>query len=513
MQKRGLHRISDTPRIHFLTRLRAKKAENRKREKLDGSNKRISRLWKLTIGAVSVLLFLVGVSFLLESPVSEKPVPRREPLFPQGFFFGASTSSHQVEGRTNNQWTKWEKENADRLAAEAGPIADFSSGRGKIPHWELIKPQAKAKENYISGTAVDHYHRYSDDLAMAKGLGLNAYRFSLEWSRIEPAEGRFDQAEIDHYRQMIRAVRSLGMEPFVGLWHWTEPLWFTEKGGWASAEAVRCFSLYVRTVARELGDEVRYWIPTNEIEVFAAGSYLIGTWPPQERNFLAYNKVIHNLVDAHKEAYRILKTHSPQMAQVGSAVYYTCFQARGGIMKPLGVVIARLADWYLNYHILRSIMDTSDFVGLNYYQRCVIKGTHIFYAMRRVPRDDTGQELYPQGILFALRALKKYRKPIFITENGLADVQNRYAPWFIRTTLGCVAQALGEGIDIKGYFFWSLLDNFEWGKGFWPRYGLIGVDRHTLERSIRPIAREYEKIIRESGRENGIRDQKIKECD
>lgn len=441
------------------------------------------------------IAFLTLLSFFLDKSFLERPRVIQNPKFPKEFYFGAATSSHQVEGGTNNQWTKWERENAERLAKEAGPSSNFGGGKGTAPDWELIKSQAKNPENYISGITVDHYHRYAEDLAIAKSLGLNAYRFSLEWSRIEPKQGIFDSSEIERYRQMIRSVRTMGIEPFVGLWHWTEPLWFTEKGGWESKDAVDFFSSYVQKVIEELGNEARYWIPVNEIEVYAGCSYILGVWPPQKRNLFSYNKVTRNLIKAHNAAYKIIKSLNKN-AQAGSALSYTYYKAASGISKPFNVLIARLADWHLNHHIRKSIVDNSDFMGLNFYQRCVIKGTMIFYSKEKVRRSDMGWELYPQGILLALRDLRKYKKPIFITENGLADSQDKYRAWFIRTTLSYVAQAISEGIDVKGYFYWSLLDNFEWDKGFWPEFGLIHVDRLTLSRTIRPSAWEYVKIIR-----------------
>lgn len=459
--------------------------------------KRVGRLYRLLFCAAAIVIILIIASFFLGKSNLEKDAMIRDAIFPSDFFFGASTSAHQVEGGANNQWTKWEMENAARLAREVGPKSNFGGGKDTVPNWELIKTEAKNNKNYISGIAVDHYHRYPDDLAIAKALGLNAYRFSIEWSRIEPKEGIFDLEEIEHYRQMIRAVRSMRMEPFVGLWHWTEPLWFTEKGGWESKDAPNYFSLYVHKVIEELGNEARFWISVNEIEVYAGSSYMLGLWPPQKRNVFAYNRVNHNLIKAHNLSYQIIKSFNKN-AQVGSALSYTYYKAASGISKPFNVLIARLADWHLNHHIRKSIIDYSDFLGLNYYQRCIIKGTKIFYSKEKVPRSDMGWELYPQGILFSLRDLGKYKKPIFITENGLADSQDKYRAWFIRTTLGYVAQAISEGIDVRGYFHWSLLDNFEWDKGFWPQFGLVYVDRQTLKRTIRPSAWEYAKIIQES---------------
>lgn len=439
-----------------------------------------------------VLTYVIGFFVKNPTPVDLDPVDN--PKFTQGFYFGASTSAHQVEGDNHNQWTEWEVRASNRLASAANPNSDFGAGKGHLPDWESIQPDAKKPENYISAKAVDHFHRYRVDMMLASSIGLTAFRFSLEWSRLEPAEDVFDESAFAHYREMIQQARAAGLEPFVGLWHWTEPLWFSKKGGWRSKDSPMIFSSYVRKVKEELGRDIRYWIPLNEIDVFAANSFLMGIWPPQKRNVFAYRKVIGHLVQAHKSAFDILKDGAS--CQVGSALSYTNYEPAPGILRPISNIIVRIADSLLNHRTRKQIAGSSDFMGLNYYMRCRIDGWRLFIADSPVPRSDMGWELYPPGILLALRAMKRYAKPVYILESGLADAKDVHRAWYIKATLGYVALALSEGVDVRGYFHWSLLDNFEWDKGFWPRFGLIAVDRNTMNRSIRSSAWTYSAIIK-----------------
>src|SRR3990167_845922 len=251
------------------------------------------------------------------------------------FYWGASTSSHQVEGNTHNDWTEWERKNADRLAE--GAHLKFG-WLGKI--WERVRVQAEHPENYLSGSACDHYRRFKDDFDMAKSLGHNAHRFSLEWSRIEPEEGKFDEREIQHYRDVIATLRERGLEPFVTLWHWTVPLWFRDCGGWTLKELPKNFSRYVEKVVSALGDPtsngevgsplVKFWITLNETNVYTGHGYWKGDWPPGERSLVRYIVSNHHLSQAHIAAYKIIKSANPG-SEIGIAhnmIYFTRVPAR-----------------------------------------------------------------------------------------------------------------------------------------------------------------------------------------
>ena len=361
--------------------------------------------------------------------------------FPEGFFWGSATSAYQVEGGIeNNDWA---------LAAR----------QGKIP---------------AAGRAMDHYNRFEEDFDIAKELDQNSHRFSIEWARIEPEEGKFNEKEIEHYRKVIEALRERGIEPFVTLWHFTLPLWFSHLGGFENKRSSFYFSRYCEYVVKNLGKNVKFWITINEPMVYIGAGYLKGQWPPFK--ILNFSPV-GNLVKAHNESFQKIKNVSPE-AKVGVAKNNIYFQKLSFL------------KYFWNYRFLNGIKENQDFIGLNYYFRASwLKGKE---------RSDMNWEIFPEGIYHVLKELKKYNKPIYITENGLADAKDLKREEFIKEHLKWVHKAIQEGIDVRGYFYWSLLDNFEWDKGFWPRFGLVEVDYGTLERKIRPSAYEYAKICKEN---------------
>ena len=402
--------------------------------------------------------------------------------FPNGFFWGAATSAHQVEGGNHNDWSEWEIKNAKIKMQNA-----------KLKSWPdyILKnyPNLLQEENYISGRTCDHYNRFEEDFDLAKSLGHNAHRFSIEWSRIEPEEGKFNQEAIEHYKKAILSLRERGLEPFVTLWHWTIPLWFRDKGGWRSKKNINYFFRYEKKIVSELRDNVRFWITLNEPEIYSINSYLKGVWPPQKKNLISYFSVIRNLIYAHRKAYKIIKKIQPR-AQVGIAKNNVYFEQYKN--KPTGIILKKFIDWWWNFYFLNKIKNHQDFIGLNHYFH-----NRIIYGFNKNENkivSDMGWELYPEAIYFVLKDLEKYKKPIYITENGLADARDEKREWFIKESLKNVHKAIQEGVDVRGYLYWSLLDNFEWDKGFWPRFGLIEVDYKTLERKVRPSATAYKRI-------------------
>jgi beta-glucosidase len=374
--------------------------------------------------------------------------------FPDGFFWGASTSAYQVEGEINN--------------------CDWA-------------------EVYPAGTACDHYNLYEKDFDIAKSLGHNAHRFSIEWSRIEPEEGKFSEIEIEHYRKVILALRQRDIEPFVTLWHWTLPLWIRDLGGWENKKTVEYFARYVGETAAEFKDDVKFWITLNEPEIYTSMSYLKGVWPPQNKNLISYLSVLHNLIKAHKKAYKIIKKIQPD-AKISIAknnVYFEAYKNR-----LINKLLKKFIDWWWNFYFLNQIKDELDFIGLNHYFHNRIN--YGFNKNENKVLSDMGWELYPEAIYYVLKDLKKYNKPIYITENGLADAKDEKRTKFIKEHLYWVHKAIKQGVDVRGYLHWSLLDNFEWDKGFWPRFGLVEVNYKTMERKIRPSALEYAKICKEN---------------
>ncbi|MFH1551251.1 MAG: glycoside hydrolase family 1 protein [bacterium] len=378
--------------------------------------------------------------------------------FPDNFLWGAATSAHQVEGENVNSWSEWEK----------------SSKRIK-----QLEKQGKKPQEYISGQACDHYHLYEQDFDLAKSLNHNAHRFSIEWSRIEPKEGKIDQKEIEHYRKVILALKQRGIEPFVTLYHWSLPIWLAKKGGWLNKKSPYYFDRFVKIVSENLFEHVNFWITINEPNVYASNSFLKGVWTPQAKSIFKYFKVLNNLAKAHKLAYKSLHLIDLN-CQVGIAKNNIYFKHIPWV------------GYFWNRYFLKKIKDEQDFIGLNYY---------FYYSLIREKNlsvSDMGWQIYPKGIYYVLQELKKYQKPIYITENGLADSKDEKRAEFIKNNLYWIYKAIQKGVDVRGYLHWSLLDNFEWAEGFWPKFGLIEVDYKTMKRHIRPNAEIYAKICKEN---------------
>lgn len=410
--------------------------------------------------------------------------------FPKDFFWGGSTASHQVEGGTHNQWSVWELQHAKELAQTAHQRLSW------IPSWQDIKDQAEDPENYVSGKGVDHYNRYEEDFAIAAGLNLNAFRFGIEWSRIEPEEGQWNQAEIDHYKQYIAFMRKQGLEPFLNIWHWTMPVWFTEKGGFEKRSNLEYFDRFVQKIADELIDDVVYVLTINEPNVYASFGYLTGEWVPEEKSPLKFLNVYWNLARAHRRAYKILKAKKP-IIQVGAAIQLANIQAKNPHSIPHGVT-TQWMRYFWNWWFINRIRRYQDFVGFNYYFTDYYNGLGK-RENPQVPVNDLGWYMEPEGLYpLLIRVWSRYKKPIFVTENGLADADDQYRRWWIEETIVAMERAISEGVELKGYFHWSLLDNFEWKYGWWPEFGLVKVDRKNgMKRTVRPSAKWFAERIKQ----------------
>ncbi|MBI4709078.1 MAG: glycoside hydrolase family 1 protein [Candidatus Portnoybacteria bacterium] len=419
--------------------------------------------------------------------------------FPNGFLWGSATSAHQVEGGNLNDWTEWEKKMANSLSH----IADSK----KWPDYILRNyPNPLQPENYISGRACDHYNRYEQDFDIAKQLGQNAHRFSIEWSRIEPEEGKFDEAEIEHYRKVIQALKSRGIEPFVTLWHYTHPSWFTKRGGWLHPEAEKSFLNFVQKIVSEFKNEISFWITFNEPETVVRHGYIQAIRIPQERNIFKAFKALKVLARTHNNAYQLIHKIIGDKAIVGFAESLVFFESYN--RWPHNLLAKRILNWYRNKQFVPMVIRNTDFIGLNYYFHSRIRLNPFIswkwfqYNENKLGVSDMGWEIYPQGIYEMLKILKKYDKPVFITENGIADAKDEKRVMYIKEYCRWIHKAIEEGVDIKGHFYWSFMDNFEWSDGFWPRFGLIEVDYKTLERKIRPSALEYAKICKNNSIDN-----------
>lgn len=379
------------------------------------------------------------------------------------FLWGAATSSHQIEGHTQNDWTLFEDQN-------------------RVPQ--------------RSGQGVDHWNRYEDDFRLFAQLGLNSYRFSLEWSRIEPKPGIFDQSNLARYRTMIEAMRAHGLTPVMTLFHFTLPQWLTRAGGLLHPKFPLWFVRYTNKVVGALGDLVDIIITINEPMVLVVMGYLWGQWPPGRRyRFDQGMTVMRRLVKSHRLAYQAVKK-ADSAIQVGLAHHFSVFEP----FSPswLNRIDASLADYLMNWRFFSQIRDLQDFIGANYYTRHRMRWQSLLVPAKNSPGDpvtDMGWDIYPQGLEQVLLALKPFKKPILITENGIATRDDKIRQQFLADHLLAVKRAQRQGAPVYGYFHWSALDNFEWAEGFRPRFGLIAVDYDTLKRSVRDSGWYYRKII------------------
>ncbi len=393
--------------------------------------------------------------------------------FPDDFFWGAANSAYQSEGGNfNSDWWHWEKSQK---------------------RFEQLKKAGLNPDDFVSGAASDHYNRFEEDFDLAKKLNHNAHRFSIEWARIEPKEGQFDMKELNHYKNVLAGLKSRNLEPFVTLSHFTLPQWLAKQGSWLNKKSVQYFSRYSEFIVKNLSEYVNFWLTINEPEIYAIKSYLTGDWPPQKKSLFQAIKAICNLCRAHCGAYKIIKKINPN-AQVGFTKNNTYFSAQNWLIDN---TLVKLVKWFWNDLILVMNKNYLDFIGLNYYFHARFENG--FKISGGQTKNDLGWEIYPEGIYHILRDLKKYKKPIYITENGLADSQDQKRAQFIKNHLKYIWQAIQEGIDVRGYFYWSLIDNFEWSNGFDPRFGLIYIDYKTQKRLPRKSAFDYAKIIKDQG--------------
>ncbi len=413
--------------------------------------------------------------------------------FPPDFLWGAATSSHQVEGGcTQNDWWAWET---------AGKVSE------------------------PSGSACDHYRRFREDFDLAKQLNHNAHRFSLEWSRIESEEGRFSAEGLAHYGEVIDALRERGIEPVVTIHHYTLPLWLAAKGGWEAPGVEHIFARYAARVLDEYGNRVRWWITLNEPVVHAFKSHVIGEWPPGKQDYGSALRVTRHMLRAHVLAYHEIHARRPDVmvSVTKHALALTSCNPR----RMLDRLSVRLRSYIFNDLFLDALHTgalrvpglfwerlpqarTLDFIGLNYYTRDFVQNTGISFPglignvctlehHRSVgKRNALGWEVYPEGLAHFLRSYSRFRLPVLVTENGVPADRDEDRWTFIYLHLWQVARAVSEGIPVIGYLYWSLLDNYEWADGYNARFGLVGVDYETQQRTVRESARRLARVIEDN---------------
>lgn len=412
--------------------------------------------------------------------------PKTQLKFPKKFLWGASTAAHQVEGNTHNQWSVWELENAKSLAAQSSYHFE------ELASWEYSEAEARNPDNYVSGMGTDHYNLYEQDFDLLKKMNMNAFRFSVEWSRIEPQQGAWDVAAVEHYKQYVQELKKRNIEPVVTLFHFTLPVWFSDLGGFAKRSNVRHFVKFAERIVRELGSDIRFVVTINEPEVYAAASYLVGYWPPNVRNRWQSIRVVNNLARAHNQAAKAIRSINRRYKV---SIAKNCSYVYAGDNAWLSRVSAAVLQYVKDDYFLKKVAKQCDWLGVNYYFSDRVYGYRVHNPDQRL--SDLGWDLSPENIQFALeRMYEKYKLPIMITENGLADSQDTQRQWWITQTLMGMQKAIANGVQLEGYFHWSLLDNFEWDKGKWPRFGLAAVDYKTGKRTLRPSAVWFGKIIK-----------------
>ncbi|NTU65263.1 MAG: glycoside hydrolase family 1 protein [Chloroflexi bacterium] len=435
--------------------------------------------------------------------------------FPPDFKWAAATAAHQVEGNnTNNDWWAWEQTGEHvRGGQESGLACDW---------W---------------GSGFDR------DLDLAARMNHNGHRLSIEWSRIEPQEGRWDSAAIDRYRYMLTGMRERDIEPMVTLHHFTNPLWVAERGGWESPSIVPLFERYAAKAVEALRDLCDLWVTINEPNVYAvlgwsqAADHIVefttpsSDFPPGKNDPQLVFKVVDNMLLAHGAAYHAIHRVQPQ-ARVGLAHHMRLFDpARSD--SPLDQFCAWNRDRLFNRIPLKAMLDghldrpfgltrrirqlksTADFIGLNYYSRDLIQfdrrgwegmafGRNIHNPNAEMSDMNYG-EIYPRGLFRLLKRLGRYGKPIYITENGLPDLDDDRRPSYLIQTLREVWKAINENVPVMGYYHWTLTDNFEWAEGWNLRFGLVKLHPETQERTLRRSGELYG----EMARINAIDDQLV----
>ncbi len=416
--------------------------------------------------------------------------------FPPHFLWGAATAAQQVEGQNfNSDWSAWEQL------------------PGKIKHGDS------------SRLACDWWGgRWREDFDRARALGMNAQRISIEWARVEPVEGEWDGAALARYREMIEGLIARGMEPFVTLHHFTLPQWVANRGGFENPRCPPWLARWANRAVSELGDRVRYWITLNEPNVYALQCYLRGVWLAQEKDLAAYLRVTANLIRSHAAMYHAIKRVQPE-AQVSYAHHWRLFEPYRPA-SPLDRLAAALRSRILHDLCLAAITEgrlipplgwnqsipeargTQDYIAVNYYFQEYTAfdptATGDGFGQSVLDPDvnrlkaylESAGNLRPDALRRLLVRLARYHMPIYITENGLVETDRDDQTRYMVTHLKAIHQAIGQGADVRGYFWWSLLDNFEWSEGYTPRFGLYRMDLPSQQRQPKPAAEVYAEMIR-----------------
>ncbi len=418
-----------------------------------------------------------------------------ELAFPAGFLWGTATAAHQVEGdNSNSDWWEWE-----------------------------LRPGTPCKEP--SGSAIDHYNRYGGDAALLGSLGFNTYRFSVEWARIEPTEGAFDEKQLEHYRQMVAAVRESKLMPMVTLNHFTLPMWVARQGGWLADGTPALFERYVRRVVEALGQSVEWYCTINEPGVVAFGGYMgaLG-FPPGTHGLDNWKRASLGLIAGHRRAREAIAQLNPT-ARVGLTHSMQEWESNPG-GRPVLEYARRMSE-----DVFLEASKEDDFIGVQTYTRARLELSRPIGLLARaglsigpierllvdriaarqfqsaaqaadpadpIRRTQMGYEWRPQAVAATVRRVAELfpGKPIVVTEHGVAADDDVERIEFIGDGLVSLHALLAQGIPLRGYVYWSAFDNFEWALGYAMEFGLVAVDRSTQERRPKPSASFLGEIAR-----------------
>ena len=437
--------------------------------------------WQVVI-SILVLLYLLIIGFLHisfpEKHLNWNQINTDDLNFPESFTWGVATASHQIEGNNVNNWTQFE--------------------------------ERENKE--LSGSACDHWNLWQQDHKLLVELGVDSYRFSIEWSRIEPNEGDWNEDAIKVYSDMIDSLIAKGIEPMITLHHFSHPVWFEEKGGFYVRDNITYFADYCCRLFPYFADRVKKWCTVNEPDVFSIMGYHMGMFPPGQRSPLKAIRVMKNVMIAHGEVYHRLKVIAPNN-YIGLAKNVTIFDPyrRWNLLHWIttfalnyiwnGAIISALSRGRMYGKSVAKVKNSADFIGLNYYTHVLTspflpQTTEIDLPSRSHEIvTEFGYPMYAEGLQRATKWLKKLNIPIEITENGVADGEDKLRSTHLKRHLWIISDLISTGADIKSYYHWSLMDNFEWAEGYSMRFGLYHVNYDNQKRTLRHSGKVYQQII------------------
>jgi beta-glucosidase len=426
---------------------------------------------------------------------------KRRP-FPETFLWGAALSEYQNSGALNcpdSNWAHWE-------------ATRFKNGKPHIVH------------NQKSGKADDFWHSYAADIKLMLKVGINSLRFSIEWSVIEPQEGQFNEQALQYYYKRCKALQEAGITPMITLHHFTHPQWFELLGAFEKEENIDYFIRFCKKVFDLLASCVQLWCTINEPAIYAFQGYIRGVFPPGKKNIFTALRVLKNLMQAHTQVYATLKA-MPHGHHVHIGFIHQCLA-----FKPYNTInpLERVTAYVLNYFVDQLTLNfcfsqffkiyipgvihleyraphdqkLADFIGINYYSRVLVRSQ---WSIRQplisahYPHEimtDMPYAIYPNGLYDTIKKISTLNIPIYITENGIADAQDTRRNLFLKHYLHALEKALKKGFDVRGYYYWTLMDNFEWNEGYTMKFGLYSVNFETQERQLRPGARYYADFIK-----------------